>query len=183
MWNCQLTFNDSLQYPVYHLLWQFLNDIFNTYGFTPIQDPKRVYTIAEYKNKQYRYTMSEYAVEIDKYFLLSHSPLNPGFPNSDVELPAHFQWLSIQMFARCENVEAAHKLSAHIFGIQHVRHFRVNCPELSHIILYFSFCQSNNSLLMPLPLPFFLILKLKYIFRHHQFPVLTFQRVAPLLFY
>ncbi len=32
----------------------------------PIQDPKRVYTIAEYKNKQYRYTMSEYAVEIER---------------------------------------------------------------------------------------------------------------------
>lgn len=32
----------------------------------PIQDPKRVYTIAEYKNKQYRYTMSEYSVEIER---------------------------------------------------------------------------------------------------------------------
>ena len=32
----------------------------------------------------------------------------------------------IQMFAQCENVEDAHKLSAHVFGIQHVRHFRVN---------------------------------------------------------
>lgn len=35
-------------------------------NLTPIQDPKRVYTIAEYKNKQYRYTMSEYAVEIER---------------------------------------------------------------------------------------------------------------------
>ncbi len=35
----------------------------------------------------------------------------------------------IQMFAQCENVEAAHKLSAHVFGIQHVRHFKVNCPR------------------------------------------------------
>lgn len=35
----------------------------------------------------------------------------------------------VQMFARCENVEEAHKLSAHVFGIQHVRHFRVNLPR------------------------------------------------------
>lgn len=35
----------------------------------------------------------------------------------------------IQMFAQCENVEEAHKLSAHVFGIQHVRHFKVNCPR------------------------------------------------------
>lgn len=35
-------------------------------NLTPIQDPARVYTIADYKNKQYRYTMSEYAVEIER---------------------------------------------------------------------------------------------------------------------
>lgn len=35
-------------------------------NLTPIQDPGRVYTIADYKNKQYRYTMSEYAVEIER---------------------------------------------------------------------------------------------------------------------
>ena len=35
-------------------------------NLTPIQDPGRVYTIAEYKNKQYRYVMSEYAVEIER---------------------------------------------------------------------------------------------------------------------
>ncbi len=35
-------------------------------NITPIQDPGRVYTIADYKNKQYRYTMSEYAVEIER---------------------------------------------------------------------------------------------------------------------
>ena len=33
-------------------------------NLTPIQDPGKVYTIADYKNKQYRYTMSEYAVRI-----------------------------------------------------------------------------------------------------------------------
>lgn len=35
-------------------------------NLTPIQDPKKVYTISDYKNKQYRYTMSEYAVEIER---------------------------------------------------------------------------------------------------------------------
>lgn len=35
-------------------------------NLTPIQDPGRVYTIADYKNKQYRYNMSEYAVEIER---------------------------------------------------------------------------------------------------------------------
>ena len=34
--------------------------------FIPIQDPGKVYTIADYKNKQYRYTMSEYAGEIER---------------------------------------------------------------------------------------------------------------------
>ena len=35
-------------------------------NLTPLQDPGKVYTIADYKNKQYRYTMSEYAVEIER---------------------------------------------------------------------------------------------------------------------
>ena len=35
-------------------------------NLTPIQDPGRVYTIADYKNKQYQYSMSEYAVEIER---------------------------------------------------------------------------------------------------------------------
>ena len=35
-------------------------------NLTPLQDPRKVYTIADYKNKQYRYTMSEYAVEIER---------------------------------------------------------------------------------------------------------------------
>ena len=35
-------------------------------NLTPIQDPGKVYTIADYKNKQYQYTMSEYAVEIER---------------------------------------------------------------------------------------------------------------------
>lgn len=35
-------------------------------NLTPLQDPRRVYTISDYKNKQFRYTMSEYAVEIER---------------------------------------------------------------------------------------------------------------------
>lgn len=35
-------------------------------NLTPFQDPKRVYTIADYKNKQYRYSMTEAAVEIER---------------------------------------------------------------------------------------------------------------------
>lgn len=35
-------------------------------NLTPIQDPGRIYTITDYKNRQYRYTMSEYAVEIER---------------------------------------------------------------------------------------------------------------------
>ncbi len=38
-------------------------------NLTPLQDPRRVYTIADYKNKQFRYTMSEYAVEVERMTL------------------------------------------------------------------------------------------------------------------
>lgn len=43
-----------------------LNALVKWKNLTPIQDPGKVYTIADYKNKQYRYTMSEYAVEIER---------------------------------------------------------------------------------------------------------------------
>ncbi|MCM1537870.1 MAG: TIGR02677 family protein [bacterium] len=43
-----------------------LEALVNWKNLTPLQDPKRVYTIADYKNRQYRYTMSEYAVEIER---------------------------------------------------------------------------------------------------------------------
>lgn len=43
-----------------------LNALVNWKNLTPIQDPRKVYTIADYKNKQFRYTMSEYAVEIER---------------------------------------------------------------------------------------------------------------------
>ena len=48
---------------------QLLQDLDALAGWknlTPLQDPRKVYTIADYKNKQYRYTMSEYAVEIER---------------------------------------------------------------------------------------------------------------------
>lgn len=35
-------------------------------NLTPIQHPRRVYTIEDYKNKQFRYSMSERAVEIER---------------------------------------------------------------------------------------------------------------------
>lgn len=48
-------------------------------NLTPIQDPGRVYTIADYKNKQYQYTMSEYAVEIERLTVrLENIFWNPG---------------------------------------------------------------------------------------------------------
>jgi len=43
-----------------------LNALVDWKNLTPIQDPKRVYTIADYKNRQFRYSMSEYAVEIER---------------------------------------------------------------------------------------------------------------------
>jgi len=45
---------------------QDLDALIRWKNLTPIQDPGRVYTIADYKNKQYRYVMSEYAVEIER---------------------------------------------------------------------------------------------------------------------
>jgi len=33
-------------------------------NLTSMQNPRKVYTIADYKNKQYRYVVSEYVVEI-----------------------------------------------------------------------------------------------------------------------
>ena len=35
-------------------------------NLTPIQDPKRVYTIADYKNQQFRYSMTAIALEIER---------------------------------------------------------------------------------------------------------------------
>ncbi len=47
-------------------LQQDLDALVGWKNLTPLQDPRKVYTIADYKNKQYRYTMSEYAVEIER---------------------------------------------------------------------------------------------------------------------
>lgn len=56
------------EYTSYSLeqLKQDLEALVKWKNLTPLQDPGRVYTIADYKNKQYRYTMSEYAVEIER---------------------------------------------------------------------------------------------------------------------
>ncbi|MDD6490598.1 MAG: TIGR02677 family protein [Clostridia bacterium] len=43
-----------------------LDALVNWKNLVAIQDPKRVYTIEEYKNRQYSYSMSEYSVEIEK---------------------------------------------------------------------------------------------------------------------
>lgn len=60
-------------------------------NLTPLQDPGRVYTIADYKNKQFRYTMSEYAVEIERMTIrLENLFLESGN-------------LSTNFFARLEN--------------------------------------------------------------------------------
>ena len=45
---------------------QDLDQLVGWKNLTPFQDPKRVYTIADYKNKKYRYAMSEAAVEIER---------------------------------------------------------------------------------------------------------------------
>ena len=48
-------------------------------NLVPYQDPKKVYTIAEYKNKQYWYSMSETAVEIERMTLrLENMILEPA---------------------------------------------------------------------------------------------------------
>lgn len=43
-----------------------LNMLVTWKNLTPLQDPRKVYSIADYKNKQYKYSMSEYAVEIER---------------------------------------------------------------------------------------------------------------------
>lgn len=52
-------------YTMEQLNWD-LDALVKWKNLAPIQDPGKVYTIADYKNKQYRYTMSEYAVEIER---------------------------------------------------------------------------------------------------------------------
>ena len=43
-----------------------LNMLVEWKNLTPLQDPRKVYTIEDYKNKQFRYSMSEAAVEIER---------------------------------------------------------------------------------------------------------------------
>ncbi|MEG2702117.1 MAG: DUF2397 family protein, partial [Clostridia bacterium] len=44
---------------------QDLNQLSAWKNLTPIQDPHKVYTVADYQNKQFRYMMSQAAVEIE----------------------------------------------------------------------------------------------------------------------
>ena len=53
-------------------------------NLTAFQDPKRVYTIADYKNKKYRYAMSEAAVEIERMTIrLENMDLQPASLSSN----------------------------------------------------------------------------------------------------
>ncbi|MEG2251593.1 MAG: TIGR02677 family protein, partial [Clostridia bacterium] len=45
---------------------QDLNQLSAWKNLTPIQDPHKVYTVADYQNKQFRYMMSQAAVEIER---------------------------------------------------------------------------------------------------------------------
>ena len=56
---------DFFEYDIDHLKAD-LEALTEWKNLIPIQDPKRVYTIEEYKNKKYRYFMSEAAVEIER---------------------------------------------------------------------------------------------------------------------
>jgi len=64
---------------------QDLNALVEWKNLTPIQNPKRVYTIADYKNKQFRYSMSEYAVEVERLtvrlenLFIESSSLSPSY--------------------------------------------------------------------------------------------------------
>ena len=64
---------------------QDLESLVGWKNLTPFQDPKKVYTIEDYKNKQYRYAMTEIAVEIEKMALrienlsLESSNLSSGY--------------------------------------------------------------------------------------------------------
>lgn len=82
---------------------QLLQDLEALTGWknlTTLQDPRRVYTIADYKNKQYRYTMSEYAVEIERLTIrLENLFLESGN-------------LSTNLFVRlAENLDAAERMA------------------------------------------------------------------------
>ncbi len=62
-----------------------------------IQDPKRVYTIADYKNKQFRYSMSEYAVEVER--------MTVKLENLFMESGTLAANLSVRLYELLENAE------------------------------------------------------------------------------
>ena len=59
---------DFYEYTIDQLK-QDLDQLVNWNNLIAVQDPGIVHTIAEYKNKQYRYSMSERAVEIERLTL------------------------------------------------------------------------------------------------------------------
>ena len=78
-----------------------LEALVNWKNLTTLQDPRRVYTIADYKNKQFRYTMSEYAVEIER--------MTVRLENLFVETGS----LSTNLFLRlAESLEAAERMES-----------------------------------------------------------------------
>ncbi|WP_019552492.1 TIGR02677 family protein [Propionispira raffinosivorans] len=66
-------------------------------NLNPIQDPKRVYTIADYKNKQFRYSMSEYAVEVER--------MTVKLENLFMESGTLAANLSVRLYELLENAE------------------------------------------------------------------------------
>lgn len=40
----------------------------------------------------------------------------------------------LELFLKCENLDEAHKLSAHVFGIQKIQHFKTNEPREEDVI-------------------------------------------------
>ena len=85
-------------YPMEQLK-QDLDALVEWKNLTPLQDPRRVYTIADYKNKQFRYTMSERAVEIER--------LTVRLENLFVETGS----LSTNLFVRlADSLNSAHRL-------------------------------------------------------------------------
>lgn len=35
----------------------------------------------------------------------------------------------LELFLKCEDLEEAHKLSAHVFGVQQIEHYKTNIPR------------------------------------------------------
>lgn len=84
-----------------------------------IQDTKKVASIEEFKNKKYRYQMTEYSVEIRRItrYAAQLSEKNALGANRKEEYRK-----VAELFLRCQNVEEAHKMSALVFGMECPQH-------------------------------------------------------------